>query len=362
MKNKKKIVELKNVNSELKKQIQEILIKISNLLKKQKLNKYNLSISNSQKKTYFSDYEYLNNNLILSELPIDQQISIYQDSITTLQKKISKIEEYNKLIALNNNVDLFDINQKKNEIKIKKEKLYNIQKENNTLLKVYKNNKKVYDSFEINKGIKYFISEIKKEIHDSKEDLRKKKNELRESELEIREMGKNIIILENNIKIIKDNIEFKSLSEKKALNHTQKSEQINEVKKLNKKSEEMEKMIGIKNEIYIKALNIQDTKINNLTNIIYLLNNEYEKYNMNERFKRIKSMEKIKILRFKNYNKCLPLIYNEKIKNQQRPRSTNPFKKKINLKSRLLKSNNSNSIILPKINLLNGKEKNDLNI
>lgn len=362
MKNKKKIVELKNVNSELKKQIQEILIKISNLLKKQKLNKYNLSISNSQKKTYFSDYEYLNNNLILSELPIDQQISIYQDSITTLQKKISKIEEYNKLIALNNNVDLFDINQKKNEIKIKKEKLYNIQKENNTLLKVYKNNKKVYDSFEISQGIKFFISEIKKEIHDSKEDLRKKKNELRESELEIREMGKNIIILENNIKIIKDNIEFKSLSEKKALNHTQKSEQINEVKKLSKKSEEMEKMIGIKNEIYIKALNIQELKINNLINVINVLNNEYEKYNMNERFKRIKSMEKIKILRFKNYNKCLPLIYNEKIKNQQRPRSTNPFKKKINLKSRLLKLNNSNSIILPKINLLNGKEKNDLNI
>ncbi len=62
-----------------------------------------------------------------------------------------------------------------NEIKIKKEKLYNIQKENNTLLKVYKNNKKVYDSFEINKGIKYFISEIKKDIHDSKEDLKKKK-------------------------------------------------------------------------------------------------------------------------------------------------------------------------------------------
>ena len=52
-------------------------------------------------------------------------------------------------------------------------------------------------------------------------------------------MGKNIIILENNIKIIKDNIEFKKLNEKKRLNHTQKSEQINEVKKLNKKSEEM---------------------------------------------------------------------------------------------------------------------------
>ena len=357
MKNKKRILELKNVNSELKKQIKEILVKISNLLKKQKKNKDNLNISTSPKKTYFSDYDYLNNNLILSELPIDQQISIYQDSITTLQKKISKIEEYNKLIALNNNVDLFDINQKKNEIKIKKEKLYNIQKENNTLLKVYKNNKKVYDSFEINKGIKYFISEIKKEIQDSKEDLKKKKNELRESELEIREMGKNIIILENNIKIIKDNIEFKKLNEKKALNHTQKSEQINEVKKLNKKSEEMEKTIGVKNEIYIKALNIQELKINNLINVINLLNKEYEKYYMNERFKRIKSMEKIKILKLKNYNKCLPLINNEKIKNQQRPHSTNPFKRKINLKNKVLKTNNSNSIILPRINVLNGKEK-----
>ncbi len=173
-------------------------------------------------------------------------------------------------------------------------------------------------------------------------------------------MGKNIIILENNIKIIKDNIEFKKLNEKKRLNHTQKSEQINEVKKLNKKSEEMEKMIRVKNEIYIKALNIQDLKINNLTNIINLLNNEYEKYYMNERFKRIKSMEKIKILKLKNYNKCLPLIYNEKIKNKQRPRSTNPFNRKINLKNKVIKSNNSNSIILPKINVLNGKEKNDL--
>ncbi len=170
-------------------------------------------------------------------------------------------------------------------------------------------------------------------------------------------MGKNIIILENNIKIIKDNIEFKKLNEKKRLNHTQKSEQINEVKKLNKKSEEMEKMIRVKNEIYIKALNIQDLKINNLTNIINLLNNEYEKYYMNERFKRIKSMEKIKILKLKNYNKCLPLINNEKIKNQQRPHSTNPFKRKINLKNKVLKTNNSNSIILPRINVLNGKEK-----
>jgi hypothetical protein len=81
---------------------------------------------------------------------------------------------------------------------------------------------------------------------------------------------------------------------------------------------------------------------------------------MNERFKRIKSMEKIKILKLKNYNKCLPLIYNEKIKNKQRPRSTNPFNRKINLKNKVIKSNNSNSIILPKINVLNGKEKNDL--
>ena len=98
MKNKKKFFELKNVNTELKKQIKEILVKISNLLKKQKKNKDNLNISNSPKKTYFSDYDYLNNNFILSELPIDQQISIYKDIITTLQKKIFKIEEYNKII------------------------------------------------------------------------------------------------------------------------------------------------------------------------------------------------------------------------------------------------------------------------
>ena len=348
--NKKKKTELKNINIELKKQIKDILLKISNFLIKNK------KVENQKKKIYNSDYDYLNNNLILSELPIDQQISIYQDSISTLQKKIYKIEEYNKIIALNSNEEIFDINQKVNEIKIKKEKLYNIQKENNILLNVYNNNKKVYDSFEMNQSTKYFINEMKKKIQISKEDLKNKKNELRESELEIRKMGKNIIILENNIKIIKDNIEFKKLNEKKILNHTQKSEQINEVKKLQKKIDEIERNINNKNDNYIKAIKNQQNKKHYLTELINIINEDYNRQLNNKRLSRIKSMGKIRVLRYKNMNKFLPNIINGKNNISQkvkRPHSTYPLKRKLNLKSKELKNNDS--LILPKI--YNGNEK-----
>ena len=92
------IQELKKMNSEFKNQIRMALLKIGNLIKKKNALEKLKSNINLDKELH-----YLENNLILNDLPLKQQISIYQESNSLLKKKISKIEEESKFIFYNNN-------------------------------------------------------------------------------------------------------------------------------------------------------------------------------------------------------------------------------------------------------------------
>ena len=76
MKSKLNIEELKKTNKQFKKQIKNTLLRIGKLIeKKNNLDKYkdNLQLS--------TETNYLENNLILNDLPDKQQISIFQESI-----------------------------------------------------------------------------------------------------------------------------------------------------------------------------------------------------------------------------------------------------------------------------------------
>ena len=151
MKNKhnKNSNEIITINKELKSKIKIILKQISKALIKEKLKQIQPKNNNENNKFYANDLQYVNKNLILNELPLEQQISIFQDSIQSLNNKINKIEEFNKINVIKNNEKFIDVFQINNEIKIKKEKLYEIQKENLKLFNVYNMNKKNYENFEI---------------------------------------------------------------------------------------------------------------------------------------------------------------------------------------------------------------------
>ena len=111
--NKNNSNEIITINKELKSKIKIILKQISKALIKEKLKQIQPKNNNENNKFYANDLQYVNKNLILNELPLEQQISIFQDSIQSLNNKINKIEEFNKINVIKNNekfIDVFQIN------------------------------------------------------------------------------------------------------------------------------------------------------------------------------------------------------------------------------------------------------------
>ena len=86
MKSKLNIEQLKKMNMQFKNQIRNTLLRIGKLIeKKNNLDKYkdNLQLS--------PETNYLENNLVLNDLPDKQQISIFRESILELKKKLQKL-------------------------------------------------------------------------------------------------------------------------------------------------------------------------------------------------------------------------------------------------------------------------------
>ncbi len=172
------IQELKKMNCEFKNQIRMALLKIGNLIKKKNALEKLKSNINLDKELH-----YLENNLILNDLPLKQQISIYQESNSILKKKISKIEEESKFIFYNNNkAEIFSLSHLNNEIKKKREILYNLNKENEILEKVKKNNDENYNYLLLNNEEGIIVKKFKEEINIKKEELKLKRIEEKEGE------------------------------------------------------------------------------------------------------------------------------------------------------------------------------------
>lgn len=345
------IQELKKMNSEFKNQIRMALLKIGNLIKKKNALEKLKSNINLDKELH-----YLENNLILNDLPLKQQISIYQESNSLLKKKISKIEEESKFIFYNNNkAEIFSLSHLNNEIKKKREILYNLNKENEILEKVKKNNDENYNHLLLNNEEGIIIKKFKEEINIKKEELKLKRIEEKEGEKTLKKINKDINNLEKNIRLIKDNIDYKrELNKKNMSEENMKKNNKNEIESQKEKLKELEFNYNKDKNLYNNLIKNQKNKINSLVHLIQFIEDKYIEIINLERLNKMKQIDKIRKIQIKQNDKIHKINLQKKEKfyifpiirtsvSQKKSRSKN-----LNMKIEKLKNNNS--YILPKIN------------
>lgn len=345
------IQELKKMNSEFKNQIRMALLKIGNLIKKKNALEKLKSNINLDKELH-----YLENNLILNDLPLKQQISIYQESNSLLKKKISKIEEESKFIFYNNNkAEIFSLSHLNNEIKKKREILYNLNKENEILEKVKKNNDENYNHLLLNNEEGIIIKKFKEEINIKKEELKLKRIEEKEGEKTLKKINKDINNIEKNIRLIKDNIDYKrELNKKNMSAENIKKNNNNEIESQKEKLKEIELNYNKEKNLYCNLIKNQKNKIDSLVHLIQFIEDKYREIINLERLNKMKQIDKIRKIQIKQNDKIhkINLLKKEKFYifpiirtsvSQKKSRSKN-----LNMKIEKLKNNNS--YILPKIN------------
>ena len=365
MKSKLNIEELKKTNKQFKKQIKNTLLRIGKLIEKRNnLDKYkeNLQLS--------TETSYLENNLILNDLPDKQQISIFQESILELKKKISKIENKTKFIIYNNNqAEIFSFTHLKNEIKKKKEKLYYLNQDNEILEKVIKSNDDNYNYYIINNEEKQIINQLKEEKKKKKEELQNKKNEEKKGEILLKKINKDIINLETNIQIIKDNIKYKKELDKKNMTIEEKKiNQKKEIKSIQDKLKNIEIIMNQDKITYNNILKSQREKIDSLFQFIQSIEDNYRKVLNFERLNKIKELGKIRKIQIKKNDKIHQIHEKNKEKFKILPiirtvsASQKKTRSKLNMKNENLKKNYS--YVLPEVNKssLQIKKKRKLNL
>ena len=357
------IQELKKMNCEFKNQIRMALLKIGNLIKKKNALEKLKSNINLDKELH-----YLENNLILNDLPLKQQISIYQESNSLLKKKISKIEEESKFIFYNNNkAEIFSLSHLNNEIKKKREILYNLNKENEILEKVKKNNDENYNYLLLNNEEGIIVKKFKEEINIKKEELKLKRIEEKEGEKTLKKINKDINNIEKNIRLIKDNIDYKrELNKKNMSAENIKKNNNNEIESQKEKLKELEFNYNKDKNLYNNLIKNQKNKINSLVHLIQFIEDKYIEIINLERLNKMKQIDKIRKIQIKQNDKIHKINLQKKEKfyifpiirtsvSQKKSRSKN-----LNMKIEKLKNNNS--YILPKINNTNFTKSRKLNL
>ena len=351
MKSKLNIEQLKKMNMQFKNQIRNTLLRIGKLIeKKNNLDKYkdNLQLS--------TETNYLENNLVLNDLPDKQQISIFRESILELKKKIAKIENKTKFIIYNNNqAEIFSFTHLKNEIKKKKEQLYYLNYDNEILEKVIKSNNDNYNYYLINNDEKRIINQLKEEIDYKKEELKTKRNEEKEGEILLKKLNKDINNLETNIQIIKDNIKYKKELDKKNITIQEKKfNQKKEIKSIQDKLNNIQIIMNQDKTTYHNILKTQREKINSLFQFIQSIEDNYRKVLNFDRLNKIKELGKIRKIQIKKNDEIHQIHEKNKEKFHILPiiRSVSASNKKTRIK---INNKNENlkkiySYVLPEVN------------
>ncbi len=351
MKSKLNIEQLKKMNMQFKNQIRNTLLRIGKLIeKKNNLDKYkdNLQLS--------PETNYLENNLVLNDLPDKQQISIFRESILELKKKIAKIENKTKFIIYNNNqAEIFSFTHLKNEIKKKKEQLYYLNYDNEILEKVIKSNNDNYNYYLIKNDEKRIINQLKEEIDYKKEELKTKRNEEKEGEILLKKLNKDINNLETNIQIIKDNIKYKKELDKKNITIQEKKfNQKKEIKSIQDKLNNIQIIMNQDKTTYHNILKTQREKINSLFQFIQSIEDNYRKVLNFDRLNKIKELGKIRKIQIKKNDEIHQIHEKNKEKFHILPiirsvsASNNKTRIKINNKNENLKK--IYSYVLPEVN------------
>lgn len=239
--------------------------------------------------THINGTDNLSIQNILDDLPIDQQINLYQDSIAELKVKLSHMQ-----ISPIEKIDY--------EIKRKNEFLYEIKKNRKILRKIASTHNKTINSLNQN-YIKMRIEEMQTKIKEQKNELRQLRILNKKNEGIIKEQNNAIFILEDNCLFIKENIDYKKgtlINEK-----TQKNVELFE---LEQNAQKIENIVKTQEETYRTEVEKQKEKISQLTEEIESMTLEINSVLQQRRIQEIKMRQRNKKIK----QKSIIDIYNDK--------------------------------------------------
>ena len=239
--------------------------------------------------THINGTDNLSIQNILDDLPIDQQINLYQDSIAELKVKLSHMQ-----ISPIEKIDY--------EIKRKNEILYEIKKNRKILRKIASTHNKTINSLNQN-YIKMRIEEMQTKIKEQKNELRQLRILNKKNEGIIKEQNNAIFILEDNCLFIKENIDYKKgtlINEK-----TQKNAELFE---LEQNAQKIENIVKTQEETYRTEVEKQKEKISQLTEEIESMTLEINSVLQQRRIQEIKMKQRNKKIK----QKSIIDIYNDK--------------------------------------------------
>ena len=364
-----KLNELKSINTNLKQEIKNVIQQSSQLVSSLNRKKY-LSKLKSKPSFHSLPSSSSNNNQdnsnILNDLPTDQQISIYQNSITALRGKIEKISLISKIEKI------------ENEIKGKQEKLIAIREENKKLKELYNLNLNKYDNFEPEKDIRKEIEILITKCHNEKEKYKSLKQEDKSLYLQVKTQNNEIFSLNTKCNFIKENISLKK-SKKHPID---KDKLHNEIENLENKVKSITVNVTLYKNGYENEIMNQKGKVESLSEEIKKIEKDINKYVNNQKISQYFQKAKMHFIKMDNYNKNIkkqrPISSNYKNISLQKIRPLNcntnkhiernksfVIKKGIQIKQILPENNrvqtevdNSALILRPKVNVKVDKKNN----
>ena len=210
------------------------------------------------------------NSSILDDLPFDQQVEIYKNSISEIRKE-SPETKANRIY----------IENLQKQIERLKSNIYNQKMIKKDLEKVNQNFKRAFtnikqDENSLNQNEKENeLKMIQREYHEMK-------NEYKNSQLIIKKQVNSIIILEDNCKFIRENIEYakylKNLNKEENINddNNDKNNEINDVQKKANETENLKRTLENK---YLNKIKKQKEIMSNIIKKNEFIENKIKEYN-----------------------------------------------------------------------------------
>ena len=274
--------ELKAINNNLKMQIKEVIAQSSILLSTLNRKKYLSKIktkSSLNSKSIISE----SNVYLLNDLPLDQQISIYKNSIGALRNKLEKESKIMKI---------------ENEIKVRNETLYHVKEENKKIKNLYNLNVKKYDNYEAEKDIQKELSEMEEKVKIEKEKYKDLRQEEKNLQMAIKTQNNEMFFLSTKCNFIKENISLKR-NKKTQVNIEELSKEIDE---LINKVNTIKANVTIYKNGYENEIQSQQNKINTLQSDISLIQKKINSFTSQKKVNEYFMKAKMNFIKMSNYN------------------------------------------------------------
>lgn len=207
---------------------------------------------------------------ILDDLPIEQQISLYQDSISQLKNKLQKINHSH-------------FERIENEIKGKTQILYSIRNFRQSLLKVENNHNRAFISLD-KASLQTNIDQLIDALKNKKKVLKQLRMVFNVDLDTIKEQNNAIYTLEDNCRFIKENIQYKK-------NFEEKQKEKSDIMDLQRNVTQIEELLKAQEDNYNMQIRQQKEIIVVLSDEIGKIKEDLVMYLRKERIEEIKSKQ-----------------------------------------------------------------------